>query len=58
MGNETAGHPARTSGVAPVAFSNTEAPEPIKSMTSAADRDAVTRSPFSAEVAGSRRTGE
>lgn len=58
MGNEAAGHPARTSGVAPVAFSNTEAPEPIKSMTSAADRDAVTRSPFSAEVAAGRGAGE
>ncbi|WP_162788670.1 hypothetical protein [Amycolatopsis albispora] len=58
MGNEAAGHPARTSGVAPVAFSNTEAPEPIKTMTSAADRDAVTRSPFAAEAAAGGRAAE
>ncbi|GAB2761669.1 hypothetical protein [Amycolatopsis magusensis] len=56
MGNEAAGHSA--SGVAPVTFSNTEAPEPSKSMTSAADRDAVTRSPFSAEAVALGRAAE
>ncbi|UJW33846.1 hypothetical protein L3Q67_08805 [Saccharothrix sp. AJ9571] len=56
MGNEAAGHSA--SGVAPVTFSNTEAPEQIRSTPSAADRDAVTRSPFSAEAAAAGRAAD